>query len=263
METIKRLNDKIESKTDGEHGPRHAAKNTRREAQEAASHIGDIDDGGDQAAALGLVHYAALRHVLRQMATDSLAVDFSDWSKTDLEEQFTARQLYELLRVVRRHQSWASDLRKRQTAHMIRTGFCGSAGEDHVDEAEDGVYHPYEEDYLRILHAESATDCQGYDERFADRAWTNDDGADTDATESTDTDSGSESDEPSGEVNRGSQDAECGDLAASMSKLIESKVSEKTEQLADDSSCDCNSHTEEEIREIVRDEMSRVLSQVA
>lgn len=263
-QAISALNDTIESKIDTDHGPRHAARNSRSEAHDVSSSLEDFDTGSEQAAALGLVHYAALQNVLSDMASDSLLVDFTDWSKSDLEETFTTKQLYELIRFTRNHQSWANDLRKTQRAHFLRTGFCGTKGEEQSDDAEDGVYHAFEDDYLRILPTESAMDCMEDDENYESRNWATDADCDADMgdvgpTESTGSDtSDSGSDGSDDDAAHATESTDTAEIGAMMQKLVDKRVDERIDNV--DDGCDCDGHlSESDIRRIVRDEVKSLI----
>jgi hypothetical protein len=258
-QAISNLNETIKSQIDGDNGPRHAAQNSKPQIAKVTQSLDGIDSGAEQAAALSLVHYAALQPVLDRMDRGSLKFDPTSWDRDQLTEQFKSKQLTELLRVVRDHQGWALKLKKRQTAHMIRTGFCGSSAESDYADAEDGVYHSHTESFLRIIQAKDAVECQEDDENYAERDWRSADEADceadmsdTSATESTDTDTSASSD--SGD-NEASSDVD--DASAAIARLIEQKVSEQVEQQSTD--CDCDHHTESDIRRMVRDEIQNVL----
>ncbi|MCS3661786.1 hypothetical protein [Salinibacter ruber] len=265
-QAISNLNEAIKAKTHGDQGPRHAAQNSKHQIAKVTQSLDGIDSGSEQAAALSLVHYAALQPVLDRMDRGSLEFDPTSWSRDQLTDQFKAKQLTELLRTVRDNQSWGLNLKKRQTAHMIRTGFCGSSAESDYDDAEDGVYHSHTESFLRIIQAKDAVECQEDDENYAERDWRSADDADceadmsdTDATESTgsDTSENSDSDDADSAADA-TESTGTAEVGAMMQKLIDKRIDERIDNV-DDSDCDCDSVTEERIREIVREEVKDLL----
>jgi len=265
MKTLIQLNEAINDRINSDHGPRHAAKNERRKSRDFAKALAKQDDGASQSAAISQAHYAAVRDVVTDIPSSSLQVDFTDWKKSRLKDEFTSDQLLELIRATRQNQGWVAKLNKNQRAHYLRTGFCGSNGESDVDDATDGVYHPFTTDYLNVLDPQLAVDCQEADERFEDRSWTSASEADCDAdmseaaTESTgsDTSENSDSDDADSAADA-TESTGTAEVGAMMQKLIDKRIDERIDNV-DDSGCDCDSVSEQRIREIVREEVKDLL----
>lgn len=265
-QAISALNEKIQSKTNGDHGPRHAARNSKPEIDAVAKSLADMDSGSEQAAALSLTEHCALQPVLDRLDQSELLVNFADWKTGRIEDEFTSRQILELLRFMRDTQGWASKMTKTPRAHMLRTGYAGNQADDTKDGVEDGVYHSFETSYLGILRPELAVDCQEDDSRWEKNNWRSGsdadceaDMSDVDATESSGSDtsenSGSDDADSAADATESTGTAEVG---AMMQKLIDKRIDERIDNV-DGPDCDCDSVTEERIREIVREEVKDLL----